>query len=84
VFTRDFTYDAEIITPARPVSTDEWARPIGSQARRRPLSTSDRIFHLSSHKLKGVKRWKHEGILDAMQPRLDRMPGAMSIRRQTD
>jgi len=60
------------------------------QARRRPLSTSDRIFHLflSSpavpDKLKGVKRWKHEGILDAMQPRLDRMPGAMSISRQTD
>ena len=35
-------------------------------------------------KLKGVKRWKHEGVLDAMQARLDRMPDAMSIRRQTD
>jgi hypothetical protein len=31
-----------------------------------------------------AKRWKLEGILDAMQARLDRMPGAMSIRRQID
>jgi hypothetical protein len=34
-------------------------------------------------KLKRVKRWKHEGVLDAMQARLDRMPDAMGIRRQT-
>ena len=30
-----------------------------------------------------VKRWVHEGVLDAMQARLDRMPEAMKIRRQT-
>jgi transposase len=30
-----------------------------------------------------VKRWVHEGVLDAMQARLDRMPDAMKIRRQT-
>ena len=30
-----------------------------------------------------VKRWVHAGVLDAMQARLDRMPGAMKIRRQT-
>jgi len=34
-------------------------------------------------KLKRVKRWKHEGVLDAMQARLDRMPDAMGVRRQT-
>src|SRR5262249_40247009 len=34
-------------------------------------------------KLKRIKPWKHEGVLDAMQPRLDRMPDAMSVRRQT-
>jgi len=34
-------------------------------------------------KLKRVKRWKYEGVLDAMQARLDRMPDAMGIRRQT-
>ena len=35
------------------------------------------------NKLKRVKRWEHEGVLDKMQARLDRMPDAMGIRRQT-
>jgi hypothetical protein len=30
-----------------------------------------------------IKRWVHEGVLDAMQGRLDRMPDAMKSRRQT-
>ena len=30
-----------------------------------------------------VKRWVHEGVLDKMQARLDRLPEAMTIRRQT-
>jgi hypothetical protein len=34
-------------------------------------------------KLKRVKRWQHEGVLDAMQARLDRTPDAMGVRRQT-
>lgn len=34
-------------------------------------------------KLKRFKRWKHEGVMDKMQARLDRMPDAMGIRRQT-
>jgi len=34
-------------------------------------------------KLKRFKRWKHEGVMDQMQARLDRMPDAMGIRRQT-
>ena len=34
-------------------------------------------------KLKRLKRWKHEGVMDQMQDRLDRMPHAMGIRRQT-
>jgi transposase len=34
-------------------------------------------------KIKRVKRWEHEGVLDKMQARLDRMPDAMTIRRQT-
>jgi hypothetical protein len=34
-------------------------------------------------KLKRLKRWKHEGVMDQMQARLDRMPHAMGIRRQT-
>jgi transposase len=35
------------------------------------------------NKVKRVKRWQHEGVLDKMQARLDRMPDAMIIRRQT-
>ena len=34
-------------------------------------------------KHKRLKRWEHEGVLDAMQARLERMPDAMAIRRQT-
>jgi hypothetical protein len=30
-----------------------------------------------------VKRWQHEGVLDKMQARLNRLPEAMKIRRQT-
>ena len=37
----------------------------------------------TAEKVKRVKRWKHEGVLDAMQDRLDRMPDAMGVRRQT-
>ena len=41
----------------------------------KPKCTPDRV--------KRVKRWEHEGVLDKMQARLDRMPQAMTIRRQT-
>ena len=34
-------------------------------------------------KHKRLKRWEHEGVLDKMQDRLDRLPNAMTIRRQT-
>ena len=34
-------------------------------------------------KVKRLKRWEHEGVLDKMQARLDHMPEAMTIRRQT-
>ena len=30
-----------------------------------------------------IARWEHEAVLDAMQDRLDRQPGAMRLRRQT-
>ncbi len=33
--------------------------------------------------IKQIRRWMHEGVLDKMQARLDRMPEAMTIRRQT-
>jgi transposase len=34
-------------------------------------------------KLKRFRRWKHESVLDKMQDRLDHLPQAMGIRRQT-
>lgn len=34
-------------------------------------------------KVKRVKRWTHEAVLDAMQQRLDQLPDAMGLRRQT-
>jgi transposase len=34
-------------------------------------------------KLRRIKRWQHEGVLDKMQVRLDHMPDAMGVRRQT-
>ena len=34
-------------------------------------------------KVKRVKRWTHEAVLDAMQKRLDLLPDAMGVRRQT-
>ena len=34
-------------------------------------------------KLRRIKRWEHEAVLDRMQNRLERMPDAMLIRRQT-
>jgi transposase len=34
-------------------------------------------------KLKRLKRWQHEDVLDRMQARLERMPDAMVVRRQT-
>jgi transposase len=34
-------------------------------------------------KIKRFKRWTHEAALDAMQSRLDRLPDAMALRRQT-
>ncbi len=35
------------------------------------------------NKIKRVKRWEHEDVLDRMRARLERMPEAMTIRRQT-
>lgn len=30
-----------------------------------------------------IKQWEHEEVIEAMQVRLDRMPGAMRTRRRT-
>ncbi len=35
-------------------------------------------------KQRRIKRWEHEAVLDAMQKRLDQVPQAMVLRRQTE
>jgi len=37
----------------------------------------------TTEKVKRVKRWTHEAVIDAMQRRLDLLPNAMGIRRRT-
>ena len=37
----------------------------------------------TTDKTRRVKRWRHEGVLDKMKARLDRLPEAMTTRRQT-
>ena len=68
-----------------------------TKAKRRADHTEDFDFyrHLSARftcplksqctptKLRRIKRWVNEHVLDQMQHRLDRMPEAMGVRRQT-
>ena len=37
----------------------------------------------TSDKIKRLKRWSHEDVLEKMQARLDKIPDAMGVRRQT-
>ncbi len=37
----------------------------------------------TTNKERRIRRWEHEGVLDAMQKRLDQVPQAMALRRQT-
>src|SRR3979411_1300017 len=91
-FTRqDFIYDAEHDHYTCPAGAKL------TKANRRADHTEDFDFyrHLSAcftcplrprctpTKLRRIKRWVNEGVLDRMQARLDRMPEAMGVRRQT-
>jgi transposase len=91
-FTRhDFTYDAEhdhYTCPAGQTLT----RGLVRSDRKDEI---DHYRHLTAcftcalkarctpDKLKRLKRWRHQGVLDKMQARLDRRPDAMAVRRQT-
>jgi len=88
---QDFRYDAEhdhYVCPAGAFLTKAKARSDRRDdmdhyrnltaclsCRLKPKCTRDKI--------KRHKRWEHEAVLDRMQARLDRMPDAMTIRRQT-
>src|SRR6266542_4238991 len=91
-FTRqDFIYDAEHDHYTCPAGAKL------TKANRRADHTEDLDFyrHLSAcftcplksrctpTKLRRIKRWENEDVLDRMQDRLDRMPDAMGVRRQT-
>src|SRR5712671_1870389 len=91
-FTRqDFIYDAEHDHYTCPAGAKL------SKIHRRVDHTEDfdRYRHLSAcftcplksrctpTKLRRIKRWENEDVLDRMQARLDRMPEAMGVRRQT-
>ena len=91
-FTRqDFIYDAEHDHYTCPAGAQL------TKATRRADHAEDFDFyrHLSAcftcplgpqctpTKLRRIKRWEHEAVLDRMQARLDRMPDAMGLRRQT-
>ena len=92
LFTRqDFVYDAKADHYTCPVGQQL------TKSQRRPTRQNDmdEYRHLTAcftcelkprctpDKLKRFRRWQHEGVLDQMQARLDRMPDAMGIRRQT-
>ena len=91
-FTRhDFVYDAEQDHYTCPAGQQL------TRSRRRPNTKDylDEYRHLTScftcplksqctpDKLKRFRRWRHEAVMDKMQDRLDRMPDAMAVRRQT-
>src|SRR6201997_1887289 len=92
LFTRqDFVYDAEKDHYTCPAG-EHLTRGLVRSDRRGDV---DQYRHLTAcftcplkpqctpDKLKRIKRWQHEGVLDAMQARLDGMPDAMGARRQT-
>jgi transposase len=88
---QDFIYDAEHDRYTCPASQHLTKGKVRSDRR----DTIDHYRNLTacptcalkpqctSDKIKRVKRWEHEDVLDRMQARLDSMPDAMTIRRQT-
>jgi transposase len=91
-FTRqDFIYDAEHDHYTCPAG----AKLTKTKRRADHTNDVDVYRHLSAcftcplrsrctpTKLRRIKRWENEDVLDRMQARLDRMPDAMGVRRQT-
>ena len=88
---QDFIYDAEHDHYTCPAGT----KLTKIQRRVDHTEDFDRYRHLSAcftcrlrprctpTQRRIIKRWEHEDVLDRMQDRLDRMPDAMGVRRQT-
>lgn len=87
---RDFVYVPEV---------DEYRCPAGERAIHRFVSVENGMrnhkywssacprcpikAHCTPSDYRRISRWEHEAVLDAMQARLDRMPDASRLRRQT-
>lgn len=90
---QDFIYDSEhdrYTCPAGQYLTQAAVRstrgPDPELARYRNLDACGACpqkLRCTPSRFKQIKRWKHDGVLDAMQVRLERMPDAMKIRRRT-
>ncbi len=88
---QDFIYDAERDHYTRPAG----AKLTKIHRRADHTEDFDRYRHLSAcftcplrprctpTQRRIIKRWENEDVLDRMQARLDRMPEAMGVRRQT-
>ncbi len=86
----DFTYEAD---------TDSYHCPAGERLTNRFVSVEDgKALHIywttacsgcavkaqcTTGKERRIRRWEHEDVLDTMQVRLEAMPEAMDLRRQT-
>lgn len=87
----DFVYDAEqdhYICPAGATLTKATARSdrrddMDQYRNLAACHTCALRPRCTPEKVKRVMRWKHEGVLDVMQARLDHMPDAMIQRRKT-
>jgi transposase len=87
---RDFVYD---------VAKDHYVCPAGKQLSRRMTREEDgQVLHIywtnvceacslkrdcTTGKERRVRRWDREDVLERVQARLDRNPGAMQVRRET-
>jgi transposase len=91
-FTRqDFIFDAEKDHYTCPAGAELTRGPARSDRK----DDIDHYRHLTAcvtcplkpkctpDKLRRIKRWQHEDVLDRMQARLDHIPDAMGVRRQT-
>ena len=88
---QDFSYDAErdhYVCPAGAFLTKGKTRSdrrddIDHYRNLTACTTCTLRPQCTPDKFKRHKRWAHEGVLDKMQAKLDQMPDAMKIRRQT-
>jgi len=87
---RDFSYiakDDEYLCPAGERAQHRFTSQETGQAIKLYWSSACQSCSMQSActttKYRRIRRWEHEGILDDMQKRLDSMPDASKIRRQT-